>query len=83
MSSVGSYSDNSDYNGSEGSGNYNSGKDNETNKENTTLKDSGPNVSNTNNRNINSELSPLDFVIEKQECTSIYNIDISISNIED
>lgn len=79
MSSLESYSDsdNNDYNASEWSGNHNSGNGNETNRKYTTSNISGPNVSITNNRNINSQSSPLALVIEKQECTSIYAMDIS------
>ena len=81
MSSVGSYSDNSEYNGSERSDNNNN-NDNEINEENTNSYNSRPNISNVNNRNINSELSPLAFIIEKEQSTSIYDVYIDLSDIE-
>lgn len=70
MSSVGSYEDSDDNeNGpNKGDGNNNSGNINGANE--------GNNNSNTNNRDIDSELSPLDFIIEKENCISIYDVDI-------
>jgi len=69
MSSVGSYEDSDDNeNGpNKGDGDSNGGNVNVANEGNNT---------NTNNRDINSELSSLDFIIEKESCTSIYGVEI-------
>jgi hypothetical protein len=70
MSSVGSYEDSDD---NEDGPNK---RDGDNNSGNVNVANEGNSNSNNNNRDINSELSPLGFVIEKENCTSIYDVEI-------
>lgn len=78
MSSVGSYED-SDNNNSNPNKEDNDNNENVANKDDSNSNNSRSNVS--NNKDIDSESSPLGFVIEKENCTSIY--DIEILNIDE
>lgn len=71
MSSVGSYSDN------ERSSNGNSDNGDVKHDGNHNVEHGSNNSgSNINNKDINCDLSPLGFIIEKESCTSIYDIEI-------
>jgi hypothetical protein len=76
MSSVGSYDDTDNNEGNSDNKGGNNNRGNGANEGNASSRNSEPSVSNTNNREIYSALGPLDFIIEKQNCISIYDIDI-------